>query len=327
MKHCVAVVMGGFSSEYDISIASGNMVYNSLSRQLFKPYRVIISKEDWYVLTDNEEQFSINRQDFSCTMGTEEIKFEAVFNAVHGSPGEDGPLASYFQLIGLAQTASNQFASALSFSKLECNLVVKEYGVTIPEAFYLQPDDSFEVEEIIEKVGLPCFVKPSRSGSSIGVTKVSGKNQMLPAIEKAFKVDGQVIIETMISGVETACAVSNHSGEVKAFAVTDIVPQNDFFDYESKYSGLSEEITPARIDSGTYQQIMEESEYIYSKLQLNGLARVDYIVSENGVPFFIEVNTVPGFSAESILPKQIEYCGLSLGEVFDQCLLKTINNK
>lgn len=326
MKHCVAVVMGGFSSEYDISIASGNLVYQSISRNLFDPYRVIISKEGWYLLTEDEERFTINRDDFSVRINERKIEFAAVFNAIHGAPGEDGPLAAYFQLIGMPQTASDQFASALTFSKVECSLIVKKYGLTIPEAYYLQMDEPYTPSEIVKEVGLPCFVKPSRSGSSIGVSKVTEESGLAGAIEAALLIDHQVIAERMISGVEAACGVSNHSGEIKAFAVTDVVPQNDFFDYESKYSGQSEEVTPARIPSSTYQQIMEESEYIYSKLRLNGLARVDYIVSENGVPFFIEVNTIPGFSPESILPKQVEYCGLKMGEVFDQCLLQSINS-
>lgn len=327
MKHPVAVVMGGFSSEHDISIASGNMVYKNLSRSLFTPYRVIISKDAWYVLSDDEQRYPINKDDFSCTVHGERINFDAVFNAIHGTPGEDGPLAAYFDLIGLPQTASSQFTSALTFSKMECSLVMKHYGVNIPEAWYLNRGDDYDPAEIIAKTGLPCFVKPSRSGSSIGVTKVSNREDLDSAIAQAFLIDEQVIVEQMISGVESACGVSNHTGSIAAFAVTDIVPQNEFFDYESKYSGNSEEVTPARIDAGTYQQIMEESEFIYSRLRLNGLARVDYIVSENGVPFFIEVNTIPGLSSESILPKQVAYCGLSIGEVFDRCLMQTINQK
>lgn len=325
MKHPVAVVMGGFSSEYDISVASGNMVYQSLSRELFEPYRVIITREAWYVLDDNEVKHPVHKGDFSFEINGRHIQFEAVFNVIHGTPGEDGPLAAYFDLIGMPQTASSQFASALTFSKMECSLVLKNSGITTPEAIYIQAGDEVDTRAIANELGLPCFVKPSRSGSSIGVTKVKTEQDLVPAILKASEVDQQVIVERMISGTETACGVSNHTGEIRAFAVTDVVPQNEFFDYESKYSGKSEEITPARIDAGIYEQIMEESEFIYRKLQLNGLARVDYIVSENGVPFFIEVNTIPGLSSESILPKQIRYCDTSLGEVFDRCLMQTIN--
>ncbi len=327
MKHPVAVVMGGFSSEHDISIASGNKVYESLSRNLFIPYRVIISKEAWYVLGDDDERYPVKRDDFSCIVDGKQVNFDAVFNAIHGTPGEDGPLAAYFDLLGIPQTASGHFASALSFSKIECSLILKHHGVNIPLAWYLNRGDVYDPTEIISRVGLPCFVKPSRSGSSIGVTKVSAPENLRNAVEQAFLIDEQVVVEQMISGTEVACGVSNHSGSIEALAVTDIVPQNEFFDYESKYSGKSEEVTPARIDPGTYHQIMKESEYIYSLLRLNGLARVDYIVNENGIPFFIEVNTIPGLSNESILPKQVVYCGLKLGEVFDRCLMQTINQK
>ena len=327
MKHPVAVVMGGYSSEYEVSLASGNQVYQNLSRSLFEPYRVIITKSEWYVITDDDKRFGIDLNDFSCRIKDQHIRFAAVFNAIHGSPGEDGPLAGYFSMLGIPQTASDHFVSALTFNKVECSMLLRQHGITTAEACYLQPGENYVPAEISAELGLPCFVKPSRSGSSIGITKVKGEEDLKPAIDLAFKVDNQVIIERMISGTEVACGVSNHSGEVKAFAITDIVPHNEFFDYESKYSGLSEEVTPARIDEGTYQQIIEETEFIYQKLRLNGLARVDYIVSENGVPFFIEVNTVPGLSGESILPKQIDYCGYSAGEVFDQCLLQTLNKK
>ena len=316
--------MGGFSSEYEVSIGSGNLVYDKLNRELFDPFRVIISKEGWYVLDDKGNQHSINRADFSFTMNGEVQKFDAVFNAIHGAPGEDGPLAAYFSLIDLPQTASDHFASALTFSKVECSMIVKSFGVTIPHAAYLQRGESYDIDALISEVGLPCFVKPSRSGSSIGVSKVSDSAEMQDAIEKAFDIDHQVVVETMISGTETACGVSNHSGAIEALAVTDVIPKNDFFDYESKYSGLSEEFTPARIDAEVYQRIMKESEYIYAKLGLNGLARVDYIVSDN-VAYFIEVNTVPGFSKESILPKQVAYRQEQIGTIFDRCLLQILN--
>lgn len=327
MKYSIAVVMGGFSSEYEVSLQSGEVVFQSLNRDQFDPWRVIISPQEWVVATDTGERLSIDRSDFSFSHQGRQIRFDAVFNAVHGSPGEDGLLASYWELLNLPQTASDTFASALTFNKAECSLLMRLKGVTTPEAVHLNPAEPWSEKEILDITGLPCFVKPSRSGSSIGVTKVKEAKQLGPAIQAAFGIDGQVIVEAMVKGREVACGVSNHTGRIAALACTDIVPQNDFFDYESKYSGLSEEITPARIDQGTYRQIMEESEFIYRTLRLNGLARVDYIVSEDGVPFFIEVNTVPGISHESILPKQAGYAGYRLGELFDQCLQHCLNLK
>lgn len=320
MKNNIAVVMGGFSSEYEVSINSGNLVYDHLSKIRFNPYKVIITRDKWVALDHKGKEHPIDLNDFSTTINGEKIHFDAVFNAIHGAPGEDGPLAGYFELIGMPHTASGQFESALTFNKAECSMLLRGQGVNIPEAYYLARHEDYDVQEVLEQVGLPCFVKPNRSGSSIGVSKVTIADDLDEAIEEAFSIDSQIIIETMVRGTEVGCGVSNHTGYIKALAITDIVPKNDFFDYESKYSGLSEEITPARISDETYAQILEESEFIYESLNLNGLARVDYIVTENGVPFFIEVNTIPGLSKESILPKQADYAGISLNELFDKTL-------
>ncbi|MEQ9262540.1 MAG: D-alanine--D-alanine ligase [Owenweeksia sp.] len=326
MKHNIAVVMGGFSSEYDVSIQSGNVVFENLSKIHFNPYLVLIRKDRWVVL-HNKAEYPIDKNDFSAQIDGEKLRFDAVFNAIHGAPGEDGPLAGYLDLIGLPQTSSGQFESALTFNKAECSMLLKGLGVNIAEAYYLARHEEYNAEDIITQVGLPCFVKPNRSGSSIGVSKVKSAADLNEAIEAAFDVDSQIIIEAMVKGTEVACGVSNHSGFIKALAATDIVPKNEFFDYESKYSGLSEEVTPARIPEGTYAQVMEESEFIYESLNLNGIARVDYIVTENGVPFLIEVNTIPGLSNESLLPKQAQYAGVSLGELFDQTVENALKSK
>lgn len=327
MKHNIAVVMGGFSPEYEVSMNSGNVVFKNLSKIKFNPYRVVITREKWVVLDADNNEHPIDMNDFSATIDGEKLTFDAVFNAIHGAPGEDGPLAGYFDLIGMPQTSSGQFESALTFNKAECSMLLKTQGVNTAEAYYLARHEQYNSDHILAQVGLPCFVKPNRSGSSIGVTKVKEAEELGAAIAKAFEVDSQIIIEAMVKGVEVGCGVSNHSGQIRAMAATDIVPKNDFFDYESKYSGQSEEVTPARISEDTYNQIMEESEFIYESLNLNGLARVDYIVTENGVPFFIEVNTVPGLSEESILPKQALYTGISLGDLFDQTVERALESK
>jgi D-alanine-D-alanine ligase len=327
MKQNIAVVMGGFSSEYDISIQSGNVVLDHIDREKYTPYKVIITRDKWVVLDSSDAEHQIDKNDFSAVIEGEKLCFDAVFNIIHGAPGEDGPLAGYFDLIGMPNSASGQFESALTFNKAECSLLLKSIGVSTPEAFYLAKHENYTEDEIIEQVGLPCFVKPNRSGSSIGISKVTEKSQLKTAIEKAFEVDSQILIESMVQGIEVACGVSNHDKTVKSLAITDVVPQNDFFDYESKYSGESEEVTPARIHTETYNQIMEESEFIYESLNLNGIARVDYIVTENGVPFFIEVNTVPGLSEESLVPKQAEFIGLSLGDLFNKTIENTLAQK
>lgn len=324
MKHNIAVVMGGFSPEFEVSMNSGEVVYKNLSKIKFNPYRVVITRKKWVVLDHDGGEHPMDLNDFSTTINGRKLTFDAVFNAIHGAPGEDGPLAGYFDLIEMPQTSSGQFESALTFNKAECSMLMKTQGVNIAEAYYLTRHESYNSDDVLSHVGLPCFVKPNRSGSSIGVTKVSQTENLTAAIDKAFEVDSRIIIEAMVKGIEVGCGVSNHTGQIKSLAATDIVPKNDFFDYESKYSGQSEEVTPARISEATYNQIMEESEFIYETLNLNGLARVDYIVTENGVPFFIEVNTVPGLSEESILPKQATYAGISLGDLFDATVEQTL---
>lgn len=326
MKYNIAVVMGGFSSEFDVSIESGRMVMENLSQDKFNIYKVLITRESWLVETTTGS-FPIDKNDFSFTENSQKIKFDAVFNAIHGAPGEDGPLAGYFDLIKMPHTGSGQFESALTFNKAECSLLLKSIGVNIAEAYYLAKHEEYSSKEIIDHVGLPCFVKPNRSGSSIGISKVKTIEGLPVAIKKAFDIDSQIIIESMVQGTEVACGVSNYSGKIKSIAITDVVPNNEFFDYDSKYSGKSEEVTPARIPKDTYQQIMEESEFIFESLNLNGISRVDYIVTENGVPFMIEVNTIPGLSDESFIPKQTAFAGIPLSVFFDSVVENSLKTK
>lgn len=326
MKQNIAVVMGGFSSEFDVSLQSGRVVMENLSHDKFNLYKVLITRESWLVETSSGS-FPIDKNDFSFTNNEEKIIFDAVFNAIHGSPGEDGPLAGYFDLIELPHTGSGQFESALTFNKAECSLLLKSIGVNIAEAFYLAKHEDFSVEEIISHVGLPCFVKPNRSGSSIGISKVNSLEELPKALDYAFEIDSQIIIESMVIGIEVACGVSNYSGTIKSIAISDVVTKNEFFDFDAKYSGESEEITPARIPQETYLQIMEESEFIFESLNLNGIGRVDYIVTENGVPFMIEVNTIPGLTDESFIPKQAAYAGIPLSELFDRVVENALKSK
>ena len=321
----IAVVMGGFSEEYEVSLQSAQVVCAQLDPQRFRAYPVLISTERWEVWLE-EERIPLQREDFSFYHHGEKIQFQAVFNAIHGSPGEDGVLGSYLQLLGIPQTGSDTLGSALTFSKGECNLFLRSQGIPTPPAVFLPYPREIDGPALLEEVGLPCFVKPSRSGSSIGITKVKEADQLLPAIAAARKLDSKVLVVGMVSGRETACGVSDHQGTVQSLAVTDIVPKNEFFDYESKYSGLSEEITPARIADEHYRYIMRTSEEVYRLLGLRGLVRVDFIVDERRGPVLIEINTVPGLSQESILPKQAVHAGLELGKLFGQSLEQALQN-
>lgn len=317
--------MGGFSEEYEVSLQSAQVVCDNLDPQRFRAYPVLITTERWEVWL-GEERLPIQREDFSVQHQGSKVQFQAVFNAIHGSPGEDGVLSGYLDLLGIPQTGSDVLGSALTFSKGECNLFLSSKGIATPPSVFLPYPREIDADRLIHEVGLPCFVKPSRSGSSIGVTKVKEKEQLLPAIAAARKLDSKVLVEGMVSGRETACGVSDHSGHVQALAVTDIVPQNEFFDYESKYSGLSEEVTPARIEDRDYAYILRTSEEVYRLLGLRGLVRVDFIVDPQRGPVLIEVNTVPGLSQESILPKQAGHAGLNLKELFGRSLEQALKN-
>ncbi len=321
----IGILMGGYSGEYDVSIASGNVVYNSLVNQGFELFKVEIKESGWEALDATENRFPINKDDFSFEIGDRKVKFDAVFNAVHGNPGEDGPLAGYFDMLGLPYSSSGQFASALTFNKAECNILLDRYGFRVATSVFLHGEPNISEEEIIERLGLPCFVKPCRSGSSLGVSRVTKAEDLSAAIQKAKEIDHKVIIESAIPGLELACGVSDHSGEIKSLAITHIKPPGEYFDFESKYDGSTEEITPAHIDTETYELIMRETEEVYRLLELKGLARIDYILDENGKPVLIEVNTVPGFSEESLLPKQAVYAGIDLPTLFRSSIEKTLS--
>jgi D-alanine-D-alanine ligase len=321
----IGILLGGYSGEYDISVSSGNVVYQNLQGQGYELFRVELKRNQWEAMDDKGHRYAISSDDFSFTLGDRKVVFDAVFNAIHGHPGEDGPLAGYFDMLRLPYSSSGQFASALTFNKAECNLLLDKYGFKTPKSVFLHAEPNVTDQQIAERLGLPCFVKPCRSGSSIGVSKVKEISQLQEAIRIALAVDHKVLVEAMVPGLELACGVSDHGGKAEALAVTHIKPAGDFFDYESKYNGLSEETTPAEISEAIYTQIMTQTEEVYRLLELKGLARIDYILDEKEQPILIEVNTIPGLSQESILPKQAKFRGIELAELFRACIDNTLS--
>ncbi len=316
MKPKVAVVMGGFSSEFSISVESGETVYNALLDSKYMPYKVLIVKEKWVVLFKGKE-YNIDKNDFSWQINGQKINFDVVFNAIHGSPGEDGLLPAYFNLVGIKQTSCHFFESALTFNKSKTNVVLAQMGVRCPRGIYLNANHKFNVDEIVEELGLPLFVKPSRAGSSYGVTRVTEKSQIVLAVADAKKEDYEIVIESEVAGIEVACGLAIINGKIEVLAITEIVSKNAFFDYQAKYEGASEEITPARIPVAVEKEIEEISKRVFKKLGLKGIVRIDYIIDKNTQhPIFIEVNSVPGFSGASIVPQQVVHKGYSLKEFF-----------
>ncbi len=310
--------MGGYSSEYKISLVSGSVVYENLSKEKYNVYPVHILKEKW-VCIDNDIEFPIDKNDFSTTINTKKVIFDVVFNAIHGTPGEDGLLQAYFELLNIPQTSCDYYQAALTFNKRDLLSVLKPYGIKTAISHYLNLGDTINVTEIIEKVGLPCFVKPNKSGSSFGISKVKTIAEFLPAVEMAYNEDNEVIIESFLDGIEVSVGVISYKGETKVLPITEIVSENDFFDYEAKYLGKSQEITPARITNELKEKIELVAKKAYDVLKMKGFSRSEFILV-NGEPHMLEMNTVPGLTNESILPQQAREAGISLPELFENAI-------
>ncbi|NNJ88612.1 MAG: D-alanine--D-alanine ligase, partial [Eudoraea sp.] len=227
MKVTIAIIMGGYSSEYEISLLSGENVYKHLNRDVYSPYRVIISTDKWVCLDDTDKEYPVNKADFTVPMGSEKISFQCVFNAIHGTPGEDGLMQSYFKLLGLPQTSCGYYQAALTFNKRDLLSVLKPYGIKAATSFYINKGDTINEDSIVKKVGLPCFVKANKAGSSFGISKVYSREQMLPAIEKAYLEDDEIIIESFLSGTEVSVGVITYKGATKVLPITEIVTDND----------------------------------------------------------------------------------------------------
>ncbi|PKP28889.1 MAG: D-alanine--D-alanine ligase [Bacteroidetes bacterium HGW-Bacteroidetes-18] len=319
MKKNIAIIMGGYSSEVDISLKSGQVVYENISKEKYNPYKVHILKEKWVLVDDFENEFPINKHDFSTEINGEKINFDCVFNAIHGHPGEDGTILAYFELIGLKHTSAPFYQMALTFNKRDCLSVLKQYGIKTAASYYLNKGDEINVDEIIAKVGLPCFVKPNNAGSSFGISKAKTATEMIPAIEKAFKEDSQILIEAFLDGPEITIGVFEFKGKVKVLPMTEIVTENDFFDYEAKYLGKSQEITPARISPEIHKKLEKIASQVYQILNMSGFSRSEYILV-NDEPHFLEMNTVPGLTTASIIPQQAAAAGISLVELFHNAI-------
>ncbi len=323
MKKNIAIIMGGYSSEVEISLKSGNVVFESLDRKEYQPYKVHILKEKW-VMVQEDQEYVINKDDFSVEVDGDKIYFDCVFNAIHGAPGENGVILAYFDLLGIKHTSAPFYQMVLTFNKRDTLSVVKEYGINTATSYYLNEGDDVNLDEIIGKVGLPCFVKPNNAGSSFGISKVYEKSEMMAAIKKAYKEDSEILIESFLDGTEVSVGVIEYQGNVKVLPMTEIVSENDFFDYEAKYEGASQEITPARISEEERDRVEVVAAKVYRILNMSGFSRSEYILV-NGEPYFLEMNTVPGLTRESILPQQATQAGISLTELFDNAIQSALS--
>ncbi|CAI8245920.1 MAG: D-alanine--D-alanine ligase A [Flavobacteriia bacterium] len=321
----MAVVTGGFSAEKEISILSGQTVLKELIGSRIAAWEVRIDETGWHVRSDGSV-FPVEMKDMSWKDAKGNIHhFDLVFVCIHGHPGEDGHLQGYFHSIGLPVAGSNVFSSALTFNKAHTSSFARTLGLNVPVSVLFRKGHAWH-NELAARIPYPLFVKPNRSGSSFGISRVTEEAALLPAVEEALIFDDLVIIEQGVTGRELACGLSNHTGQTEVLELTEIIPKNAYFDYESKYSGDSAEITPAAVSDEVRAEIEKISRRLYDHFELNGIARIDYILDDAQRPWLIEINSIPGMSPESLIPKQIRAAGLNLAHIFEgiakKCLTK-----
>ncbi|MGA1976404.1 MAG: D-alanine--D-alanine ligase [Bacteroidales bacterium] len=310
----IAIAAGGNSSEFGISVKSATEVFNALSSR-YIVYIVMIRGSDWYWEDQKGQYHNLDKNDFTLSTDDLKIRFDAVFIAIHGTPGENGLLQGYFDMIKIPYSSCDAFCSALTFNKQACKLFLKEYDIPMAESVLIRKKENFDAAGIIKRIGLPCFVKPNDSGSSFGVTKVKKKGEMNAAIEKAFKESDEVLAEAFMNGREVACGVLKTKSADIILPVTEIISKNEFFDYEAKYtSGKSDEITPARLPGPVTEEIQSLSSKVYDILGCRGIVRVDFIVIGDK-PYFLEINTVPGMTEESLVPKEAMAAGIKFSDL------------
>ncbi|MDT0608391.1 D-alanine--D-alanine ligase [Croceitalea rosinachiae] len=325
MKKNIAIIMGGYSSEYAISIKSGSVVDKHLSSERFKTFSIVINKESWYYKDKEGINHEVDKNDFSIFLGNQKITFDCIFNAIHGTPGEDGLLQAYFELLRIPQTSCNHYQAALTFNKRDLLSVLKPYGIKCATSYFLNLGDEINEQKIIEKVGLPCFVKANRAGSSFGISKVYQAEELDAAIKQAFLEDDEIIIESFLDGTEISVGVITYKGKVTVLPITEIVSENDFFDYEAKYQGKSQEITPARITQNQRENAERTAKKVYQVLKMSGYSRSEFIFIGDD-PYMLEINTTPGLTEESILPQQAQIAGISLPELFESAIEEALKN-
>jgi D-alanine-D-alanine ligase len=315
----IAIVAGGDSSEFEVSVKSAAGVNKVLSSR-YIVYTVMIRGTSWYWEDPKGRYHNIDKNDFTLKIDDERIRFDGVFIAIHGTPGENGLLQGYFDIMGIPYTSCNAFCSALTFNKQATKLFLKEYDIKMAEAILIRKGETMDPGSVMRKTGLPCFVKPNDSGSSFGVTKVKKRGELIPAIETAFRESNEVLIEAFMKGREVACGVVKTRNKKIVLPVTEIISKNEFFDYEAKYTpGRSEEITPADLPATISEEVQRLSLQISDLLGCKGIVRVDFIIVGN-TPLFLEINTVPGMTPESLVPQQATAAGISLEDLYSMVI-------
>lgn len=315
MKRTIAIVGGGDTSEFHVSLRSAQGIYSFIDKEKYTLYVVEMHGLDWHVQLPDETVAPIDRNDFSFQLNGEKVKFDFAYITIHGTPGEDGHLQGYFDMLGIPYSCCGVLAAALTYDKFACNQYLKSFGIRIAESLMLRKGQSVSDEDVLNKIGLPCFIQPSLGGSSFGVTKVKTKEQIQPAISKAFDEAKEVVVEAFMEGIEVTCGCYKTKEKSVVFPITEVVTQNEFFDYDAKYNGQVSEITPARISAELTDRIQKITSAIYDILGASGIIRVDYIITSGEKINLLEVNTTPGMTPTSFIPQQVRAAGLDIKDV------------
>lgn len=315
MKRTIAIVAGGDTSEYEVSLRSAQGIYSFIDKEKYTLYIVGMHGLDWHVQLPDGRTVPVDRNDFSFRLDGQQVKFDFAYITIHGTPGEDGRLQGYFDMLRIPYSCCGVLAAALTYDKFACNQYLHAYGVRIAESLLLRQGQSITDDEVVEKIGLPCFIKPSLGGSSFGVTKVKTREQIQPAIAKAFDEAQEVVVEAFMDGIELTCGCYKTRDKSVVFPITEVVSHNEYFDYKAKYNGESDEITPARISDELADRVKKLTSAIYDILGAQGIIRVDYIVTEGSKINLLEVNTTPGMTATSFIPQQVRAAGLDIKDV------------
>ena len=322
----IALIAGGDSGEYEVSLRTADNIFQMLDKNLFKPYLIHFKGSEWTWKGADGRLHPIDKNDFSLMVEGEKITFDIVFIAIHGTPGENGKLQSYLEMLGLPYTGCGSFCSALTFNKYYCNLAVAALGIPIAPSLHFYRTDPVDYAQIEAVCGYPCFVKSCNSGSSVGVTKVHSKEELAGAFAEAFKYDNQLMVEKFVRGREMTCGVTSVYGSVQTLAVTEVVASNEFYDYDAKYSAVGHKLlTPAAIRPEDEALLRKYSECIFHNLDCKGVVRVDFIISEDdGKPYFLEINTIPGQTALSIIPDQVKFKQLDLTDFYTRLAMEAL---
>jgi D-alanine-D-alanine ligase len=330
MKKNIALLTGGYSGESEISAESGQVVYNHINKDLFNVYKIVIGLKNWVYQAPDGAEHAIDLSDFSIQLTSGKVIFDAAFIAIHGTPGEDGKLQGYLDMMDIPYNTCGRATAAITFNKFFSDGLARAYQVNTARTVYLHKRDAPDVAAILQETGMPCFVKPNSNGSSVGISKVKSSDELLPAIALAFEADSEVLVQEFIPGVEITCGIYEKEGQLIPLPLTEVVPKNEFFDYEAKYKGKSDEITPARISPELAKECTDLSLDLYRKFNCRGIVRFDYILTPEGFGqgsryYFLEVNTIPGLTEASIVPQQAAYMGISLSQLFTDVLNEAIN--